>query len=97
METIMKRGFLLGVTLGHGEACFVCFTVNFMHLFIFRCVFGHYEAIKTTLTHSDCAVPKAGDSHSFHALINLFLLLAQFHCYMPGFSVTDNHYRLNHF
>lgn len=73
------------------------FTVYFMHLFIFRCVFGHYEAIKTTLTHSDCAVPKAGDSHSFHAFIYLFLLLAQFHCYMPGFSVTDNHYRLNHF
>lgn len=56
---------------------------------------GHYEATKTTLSYSDCAVPKA--AAQYLALTHLFILLAQFHCYMPGFSVADDQYRLNHF
>lgn len=66
-----ERGFLLGATPGHGEEFFLSvYGLDFCYFFVFffflgvcSAAFSHYEAVKTTLASSDCAVPKAAAQH----------------------------------
>lgn len=98
-ETITKkRSFLLGAALGHGEACFVC-------LQFILCI-NSFFGVWPLRSHQDntylqwlCRWLKLLHNIWFSLIsrINLFIFLAQFHCYMPGFSVADDQYRLNHF
>lgn len=97
-ETITKkRVFLLGATPGHGEEffLFVC-GLNFLFSLPRRWFSAIMKPLRQHLPAVSVPFPKLLRNTWLSFLALIIYSSAQFHCYMPGFSVAYDQYRLNH-